>query len=65
MLFQLLIGVNPEGLGASRPQILGWGSWVEVAGGSLGGRGRVVQHYYILSCTGIVFESGDFSSEIE
>ena len=34
----------------------------------LGGRGglqEVVKHYYILSSTGSMFESGDFSSEIE
>ena len=29
------------------------------AGGSLG-RGRVVKYYYILLCTGSLFESGDF-----
>src|SRR6218665_3571813 len=32
-------------------------------GGSQGGRwgrGRVVKYYYILSCTGSMFESGDF-----
>jgi len=27
---------------------------------SLGGRGRVVKYYYILLCTGSMFESGDF-----
>jgi len=25
-----------------------------------GGRGRIVKYYYILSCTGSIFESGDF-----
>jgi len=30
-----------------------------------GGRGRVVKYYYILSCTGSMFESGDFLREIE
>jgi len=44
----------------------GWGSrtprfWAEgVVGGRLGGRGRVVKYYYILLCTGSLFESGDF-----
>jgi len=33
--------------------------------GSWTGRGRVVKHYYILPCTGSMFKSGDFSSEIE
>jgi len=27
------------------------------------GRGRVVKHYYIFSCTGSMFESDNFSSE--
>ena len=52
-------GVNPGGFGVAT-QILGGGSW-EVAGeGSQRGRGRVMNYYYILSCTGSVFESGDF-----
>ena len=25
-----------------------------------GGRGRVMKYYYIISCTGSIFESGDF-----
>ena len=56
-----IIGVNPEGLGVSRPLIF----WAGDLRGLVGGRGRVVKHYYILSCTGSIFESGDFSSEIE
>src|SRR6218665_2503979 len=44
------------GLGSRDPQILRWG----VAGG----RGGVVKYYYILSCTGSMFESGDFLREI-
>jgi len=51
------IGVNPGGWGCRDPQILGLGSRE--------GRGWVVQHYYILLCAGSMFESGDFSSEIE
>jgi len=35
------------------------GSW-GVVDGSWTGRGRVVKYYYILSCTGSMFESGDF-----
>jgi len=42
------------GLGGRDPHILG-----------RGGRGRVVKYYYILSCTGSMFESGDFWREIE
>src|SRR6218665_255895 len=66
------IGVNPGVFGGSRPppalpggaraprvgpggswgsQRSRWGSW---------GRGRVVKYYYSLSCTGSMFESGDF-----
>ena len=54
-------GVNPGGRHPS--QILGWrivGGRRLGRGGSWTGRGRVVKHYYILSCTGSMFESGDF-----
>src|SRR6218665_74351 len=53
------IGVNSGRLG-SRPPDFGMGSW---GGSQVGrrwvaeGRGRVVKYYYILSCTGIMFES--------
>jgi len=47
-------GVNPGELGGRDPQILGRGVM-----GSQGGRGRVDKYYYILSCTGSMFESGD------
>jgi len=33
--------------------------------GQAGGRGQVVKYLYILSCTGSMFESGDFLREIE
>ena len=48
-------------LGVATPQILGWGR------GVAGGGGRVVKYYvaYSLSCRGIMFESVDFSREIE
>jgi len=46
------IGINPGGLGGSRPPDFGQGY-----------RGRVVK--YILSYTGSMFESGDFWREIE
>jgi len=46
-------GRQSWGLGARPPQNLGRG----VVGV---GNGRVVKYYYILSCTGSVFESGDF-----
>jgi len=52
------IGINPGGWGC-RDTKLG------VVGGRRRDRGRVVKYYYILSCTGGMFESGDFSSEIE
>ena len=52
-------GVSILGVGGSRPPLRFW------AGGSQGGRGRVVNYYYILSCTGNMFESGDFRTEIE
>ena len=45
------IGVNPGGLGVAAPRFWAGESW---------GRGRVVKYYYILSCTGSMFESGDF-----
>jgi len=55
------IGVNP-GVGGRDPPDFGQGrSW----GGSQGGRGRVVKYYYTLSCTGSMFESGDFWRAIE
>jgi len=38
------------------PKIMGRGLW---------GRVRVVKYYYILSCTGSMFQSGDFRREIE
>ena len=41
------------------PQILGMGGRWELQG-FRGGRGRVVKYYYILSCTGSMFDSGDF-----
>src|SRR6218665_148296 len=43
------------GLGVATPQILGRGSWV-----GRRGLGQVVKYYYILSCTGSIFESDDF-----
>jgi len=47
------------GFGGRNPQILGWrgrgGSW-----GSQVGSWGIVKYYYILSCTGSMFESGDF-----
>ena len=48
------IGVNPGELGVETPRFL--------AGvvGSQWSRGRVAKYYYILSCTGSMFESGDF-----
>src|SRR6218665_335314 len=55
-------GVNPGAEGRD-PHILGrgvvWGSqgWPQVG---RWGRGRVVKYYYILSCTGSMFESGYF-----
>jgi len=54
MLATSSIGVNPGGVGGvTTPRY-----WVE-------GRRGIVKHYYILSCTRRMFESGDFSSEIE
>jgi len=44
--------VNPRFWAGRDPQILDKGF--------VGGRGWVVQYYYILSCTGIMFEIGDF-----
>src|SRR6218665_1267976 len=46
-------------LGIANPRI--WaGGIVGVGGGSQGSRGRVVKYYYILLCTGSLFESDDF-----
>src|SRR6218665_58720 len=56
VIVELAIGVNPGGLGGRAPQILGRGA----VGGSQGSCGRVAKYYYILSCTGSIFESGDF-----
>ena len=56
-LLLVSIGVNPGGLGVSRPPDFGLGV--------VGGHGRVVKHYCILSCTGSMFESDVFSSKIE
>ena len=49
-------GGNPEGFGGRDHQILGRGV-VWVPGVVDGG---VVKYYYILLCTGSMFESGDF-----
>src|SRR6218665_1643144 len=52
-------GASILGAEGRDPQILGSGS----QGGSRGGRWsreRVVKYYYILSCTGRMFESGYF-----
>jgi len=46
------------GFGSRDPLDFGQGV-VGVAGGRWG-RGRVVKYYYILSCTGSMFESVDF-----
>ena len=55
-IHRISIGVNPMGVGGvTTPRF-----WA----GESGGRGRVVKHYYILSCSGSMFESGDFSNEI-
>src|SRR6218665_2561476 len=51
-------GVNFGGLGSRPPDFGQWGRR-GVAGGR-GGRGLVVKYYYILSCTGSMFESVDF-----
>src|SRR6218665_29393 len=37
-----------------------WGRGVAGGRGGAGGRGWVVKYYHILSCTGSMFESGDF-----
>ena len=42
-------GVNAGGVGGCDPQILGRGGH-EDRRGSVGGRGRVIKYYYILSC---------------
>jgi len=54
-------GVNPGGWGSRHPD---FGQGVVGRSGSRGGRGRVVKYYYILSCTGSMFESGDVWREI-
>src|SRR6218665_3523726 len=54
----VLIGVNPGGRDVpdiGQGVVASWESQV----GWQGGRGRVVK-YYILSCTGSMFKSGDF-----
>jgi len=51
----MLSGASILGVGVRDPQILGRGGL-----GGRGDRGRVVRYYYILSCTGSMFESGDF-----
>ena len=48
-------GINPGGWVGCDPQILNRG-----VVGVRGGHGRVVKYYYILSCTGSMFEIGDF-----
>jgi len=58
-IYDKVIGVNPGGLGGSRPPDFGRGSQ-GIAEGSWG-RGRVVKYYLIMySTTGSMFESGDF-----
>src|SRR6218665_1084335 len=55
------ISVNPGKLGGTRPPDFGMG-----VVGVVDGHGRDVKYYYYrLSCTGIMFESGDFSRKIE
>ena len=54
------IGVN-SGVGSGDPPDFGIGG----RGRLQGGRGQVVQYYYSLSCRGRMFESGDFSRDIE
>src|SRR6218665_2698414 len=51
-------GLQSGGWG-SRPPVLGRGVAGRVAGGRWS-RERVVKYYYILSCTGSMFESGYF-----
>jgi len=53
-------GINPGVLGVATPKILGRAG--RGVAGSRGDRGRVMKYYYrpILSCTGSMFESGDF-----
>src|SRR6218665_2355060 len=54
------------GLGVSRPPRFWHGeSWGRRGVGGRGCRGRVVKHYYTLSCTGSIFDGGDFSRKIE
>jgi len=54
-------GRQSWGLGVATPIFWARGRTV----GRRGGRGRVTKYYYILSCTGSMFESGDFWREIE
>src|SRR6218665_3314163 len=44
-------GRNPQILGREVAERFAWGRW---------SRGRIVKYYYILSCTGSMFESGCF-----
>src|SRR6218665_2013369 len=56
-------GRQSWGVGGSRPPRF-WAGWVVgVAGELQGGRGQVVNYYYILSCTGSMFESDDFEEK--
>jgi len=59
-------GGQSWGVGGREPPYFGQGGR-GVAGGRCVSwtRGRVVTYYYILSCTGSIFESGDFLREIE
>ena len=59
-LWRVLHRRQSWGMGVSRPPDFGLG-----VVGVAGGRGRVVKHYYTLSCTGSMVESGNFPSEIE
>ena len=75
ILFQNSCIASPENLYRQRHQSCGVGGrdppdfGLEGCGvsqdGSWGARGLVVKYYYILSCTGSMFESGDFWREIE
>jgi len=53
-----VIGVNPGSWGVATPP-------TDFGLGGRGGSHGVVKHFYILSSTGSIFESGVFSSEIE
>ena len=46
------------GLGVATTRF--WAGCRRRLAGGRWGCGRVVKHYYILSCTGTMFESGDF-----